>query len=128
MGPVDNQLQRLKERIADAHWTVVHGSGMLVVLPSFQLPGGWNKAATEVQFLAPQGYPYARPDCFWADGDLRLAARPGLLPQSTQLNNPGLPQLSSKLWFSWHLLQWDPNRDDLLTWVACIRARFLKLN
>lgn len=126
--PAIDHLQRLEERIPGAHWIEMHGHGRLVVLPSVPLCEGWTKTATEVQFFVPQGYPYAKPDCFWTDGDLRLSSRPSALPQNTQFNNPGFPQLNSKLWFSWHLLHWDPSRDDLLTWVASIRDRLSRLS
>jgi len=128
MGPVDAHLERLKQRLPAAGWTDTQGQGLLVTLPQFPLPPGWNRAATDVYFLAPSGYPLARPDSFWTDGDLRLASRPEALPQNTQFNPAGVPQMASKLWFSWHLEAWDPNRDDLISWVASIRTRLGRLS
>lgn len=72
--------------------------------------------------MAPAGYPFAKPDCFWAAGELRLEN--GNLPQSANVNT--IPETAEAgLWFSWHLTHpWDPNRDDLLTWLASIAERF----
>jgi hypothetical protein len=125
MGPFENQLQRLRERHPEASWEERAPHGLLVTIPRFELPPGWNKSSTQVKFFAPQGYPYARPDCFWADGDLRLQGRSDM-PQNSQIN-PVLPELGGLVWFSWHLAQWDPNRDDLLSWVGCIRDRMLRV-
>ncbi|CAN7724729.1 hypothetical protein LJR290_006152 [Variovorax sp. LjRoot290] len=124
MGPLELHVQGLLRRITDAAVREVPGTGTLVTLPSMALPGGWNKQATAVHFIAPQGYPFAQPDCFWADEDLRLAS--GSLPQNANCGNP-MPGLNkSALWFSWHLQQWNANRDNLLTWVASIKDRLAR--
>lgn len=120
MCPLDVHVERLRARYANARVLAVNGSGSLISLPDVSLVGGWSKAATEVHFFAPEGYPYAKPDCFWADEDLRLAN--GAMPQATNLNAPaGLGRTG--LWFSWHTDHWNAGRDDLLTWVASIKDR-----
>lgn len=122
MGPIDIQLGRLRERVSEVVVQEIAGTGWVLRLPTIPLPDGWSKPHTEVAFVVPQGYPFAKPDCFWADLDLRLAN--GNLPQNAQLNNPipGLPD--PLLWFSWHVEPWNPNRDDLLTWLTVIKRRF----
>ena len=104
--------------------TALPGGATLIRVPVFPVAPGWNRRQTEVSFLAPAGYPYANPDCFWADSELRLES--GALPQSS--NVTGIPETSHVgLWFSWHLTQaWNPNRDSLLTWLAAIAERFRK--
>lgn len=120
MGPINLHVQRLLARYANATVKELNGSGTLISLPPIDLPAGWNKPQTAVHFLAPAGYPYAQPDCFWADDDLRLAS--GAPPQNTGQNPlPGLDKPT--LWFSWHTDQWNASRDDLLTWVAAIKNR-----
>lgn len=126
MGPIDAQLMRLKERHPDASWREVPGVGHVITLPQFTLPLGWNKQTCQVCFIAPQGYPYAKPDCFWADQDLRLMPPLGM-PQNTG-NNAVLPELSGMLWFSWHTDHWNASRDDLLSWIASIRERLSRLS
>jgi hypothetical protein len=125
MGPLDAQLQRLAERHPGATWEDRGAHGLLVTIPHFALPAGWNKHVTQVKFLVPQGYPYSRPDCFWADGDLRVQGQ-SAPPQATQ-NNAIVPDAVGMVWFSWHLTQWNPNRDDLFSWIACVRDRLQKV-
>ena len=85
------------------------------------MPAGWNKPQTAVHLMAPQGYPFAQPDCFWAEQDLRLSS--GAFPQNANLTNP-IPHLGQPmLWFSWHLQTWNATRDDLMTWLTVIRQR-----
>lgn len=127
MGPIDVHLQRLRERFLDATWREQPGLGYVITLPQVSLPAGWNKQSCRVAFVAPQGYPYAKPDCFWTDQDLRLASRPGAPPQNTG-QSPVAPELASMLWFSWHTDHWNASRDDLLTWVASIRVRLSRLS
>jgi hypothetical protein len=53
------------------------------------------------------------------------------MPQASQENNeiPGAGQQG--LWFSWHIvdqnMNWNPNRDDLETYVGVIAERFRRL-
>ncbi|MDQ7995274.1 MAG: E2/UBC family protein [Luteibacter sp.] len=97
----------------------------LVMLPSVALPPGWSQPSTHVRFVVPVGYPYAAPDCFWADQSLRLAT--GMLPQNSANGNPspGQPDPAT-LWFSWHLnaTLWTPGASDLMTYVRVIKKRF----
>lgn len=125
MGPLDVHLQRLRARCPDAETRLVNGSGMMVSLPAVILPEGWSKPATAVHFFAPQGYPFSKPDCFWADEDLRLKS--GALPQAANFSTqmPGLGKQA--LWFSWHTEHWNASRDDLLTWIASIKERFSRV-
>lgn len=121
MGPLDVHVQRLLARSPDATVHDVPGSGLIVSVPAVPLPLGWNKANTAVHFLAPQGYPFSQPDCFWADEDLRLGN--GNIPQNSNIGTP-MPGISRPLlWFSWHLQSWNASRDDLLSWVSSIRLR-----
>jgi Prokaryotic E2 family E len=83
-------------------------------------PTGWNMLATTVYFVTSPSYPMAQPDCFWTDPNLRLTS--GAMPQNTSVNNShGFPE--NLLWFSWHTSKWDPNRDNLLTYVKVIARR-----
>ena len=93
----------------------------LVEVPRLDLPPGWSASATPVWFVVPAGYPAAQPDCFWADGALRLAG--GVQPQNSALQT--LPTTNRPvLWFSWHLGSWRPGRDQLVSYVRFIYQRF----
>jgi hypothetical protein len=121
MGPVDIHLERLREREPEMKVQQLPDGSRVISIPQVNLPAGWNKQQTAVHLIAPQGYPFAQPDCFWADQDLRLST--GAVPQNAALTNPvpglGLPSL----WFSWHLQSWNAARDDLMTWLTVVRQR-----
>lgn len=117
MTVLDDQLEEVSrqrsgltaDRMPDGMWMVAFGA---------HLPPGWNRASTQVRFLLPLPYPAAQPDCFYADQDLRLAS--GTMPV-----NSGMQPLNNvpMLWFSWHLSAWNPQRDDVLTYVRFIESR-----
>ena len=78
---------------------------------------------TTIRFIAPVGYPTAKPDCFWADRGFRLAT--SAMPSNTAENQ--IPETSiTAHWFSWHVheSQWNANRDDLVTYFGVIQDRF----
>jgi hypothetical protein len=120
-GVVTMQLDELRERFGEAHVDTTASGTMLVTVPGVRLPHGWSKASTAIRFFVPPGYPFAQPDCFWADADLRLAS--GAIPQSSGPN--AIPDSGDQgLWFSWHLTgPWDPNRDTLSSWMNSIIDR-----
>ena len=93
----------------------------VVAIPSVPLPEGWSINTAEVWFVMPVGYPAAKPDCFWASPDLRLAS--GGQPSNSghqQVPILGVPAL----WFSWHLASWRPAHDTLLTYTRFVLRRF----
>lgn len=119
---VEAQLHEVRERYPAAVAQPLSGGVALVRVPDFPTAPGWSQPSTGVCFLTPAGFPYAQPDCFWADADLRLAG--GGMPQNSAIN-PIADTGEQGLWFSWHLTQpWNPNRDTLTTWLAVIAQRF----
>jgi len=115
------QLAQLTASIPAATWKLVGDGSHLITISDVDLPEGWNTSKTTVRFIAPVGYPVSRPDCFWADPNLRLKS--GAVPANTGQNN--LPDGSSpQLWFSWHVQRWSPNHDTLLTYFRAIKTRF----
>lgn len=121
MGPVDIHVDRLREREPDLHVEALPDGSRVISIPAVPLPPGWNKPQTAVHLVAPPGYPFAQPDCFWTEQDLRLST--GALPQNANLTNP-IPHLGTPmLWFSWHLQVWNAARDDLTTWLTVVRQR-----
>lgn len=123
MGIVEDHFALLKarQRFGGATLTDVPNGTYVVKIPDFRLPEGWSANTTTVYFIVPVGYPVAKPDTFWTDGSLRL--RGGGVPMSTGGQHlPGLPP--DLQWFSWHPSSWNPNRDNLLSYVAMIANRF----
>ena len=121
MTPLEQQLEILKGTPGYEHARLeTSGGTTVVVLPDVALIAGWKRQSTTIRFVLPPGYPFGRPDCFYADADLRLAD--GRVPQAAQvqpLPGAGTPLL----WFSWHPQGWNPNRDSLVTYARVIRQR-----
>jgi hypothetical protein len=100
--------------------------GHLITVRNIPIRSGWSRATTDVLFVAPPGYPAARPDCFWVSPQLRLAN--GSPPQNTNESNviSGDPMPGRSItWFSWHLQTWDPNKDKLATFYSAIVKRLI---
>ncbi len=120
MNPLEQQFEILRNYYPEAVLVPLQDGSHLVSIPNIQLPNGWTKGCTEIKFIAPVGYPISRPDCFWGDFDLKLAN--GAMPQNTGLNQiPHVP--TNHVWFSWHLSSWNPNSDNLLTYLNVIKRR-----
>ena len=116
---IQQQLKELQTPFPGAQVAAGPG-GLIVTIPGMKLepPGAWNKATTTARFVAAPAYPQAKPDCFWVDADVRLAS--GGMPQNSQHNT----QIGENLlWFSWHIAKWNPQNDDLLTYVRVIQER-----
>ncbi len=123
------QFEGLRSKYQDSTLTELPSTAALVCIPNFKIPNGWNTQNTKVWFIVPAGYPGPCPDCFWADSNLRLAS--GAIPQAANLTNQ-IPEAGIvALWFSWHVQDiqknWNPNRDELITYAGIIYDRFCKL-
>lgn len=124
MKSVQEQFDGVKQVFGGASLTPTGGGAHVVRIPDVSLPDGWSQTSTEIRFVVPNGYPYAAPDCFWADVKLRL--RNGGMPINAQVGQtvPGQPDANT-LWFSWHVNSaWNPSTCDLMTYVRIIRKRF----
>lgn len=120
MTPIEQQFELVKNQVSTAELKRLPDGSFLVSIPEFALPDGWSKPSVHLKFVAPVGYPLARPDCFWTDADLRLASRN--MPQNTGATP--IPHVGGQhLWFSWHLSSWNPNSDSLLTYLNVIKRR-----
>lgn len=120
------QFERLKARYPDAMLQELPSGAALLTIPNFPVPAGWSASVTTVRFIVPAGYPGPFPDCFWCESGMLLAS--GAQPQSSQDPN-AIPETNLQgRWFSWHVLDaqknWNPNRDDLLTYAGIISGRF----
>ena len=120
MTPIEEQFEILRGYENGAVLQKLPDGSHLITVAGVKLPSGWSKLATSVKLLAPVGYPFSKPDCFWADHDLRLAN--GNPPMNTG-SNPIPHDGSANLWFSWHVASWNPNFDNLLTYWYVIKRR-----
>jgi hypothetical protein len=119
---INDDFASLRAVIPDASIQDLPDGTAWVTVPSVRLlpSGAWNADTTSVSFIAPAGYPQARPDCFFADAGLRLAS--GALPKNSNIQAaPNVP--GQYLWFSWHVNQWDPNKDNFITYLNVIKKR-----
>ena len=120
MTPLQEQFEILQSQYPQAIFRALPSGTALITISGFPLPDGWSPGETTVRFLAPVGYPFAKPDCFWVDQQVRL--RNGAMPQSANLQ--AIPEVNEvHLWFSWHVGPWNPNRDNLSTYVRVIETR-----
>jgi hypothetical protein len=125
MNIIERQLEELRRVYPDGVETKTLPSGaVLIELKNVTLPKGWNQPSTPVRFLLPVGYPFAAPDCFWADNGLRLES--GTQPQAT--NFQPIPEANMPgIWFSWHVQGWNPNRSNLVTYAKVIEQRLKEI-
>src|SRR5690349_20755721 len=114
MGPIDIQFEQLRQKYPGATLQPLPDGSAIIRIPNIPLNAErWNNNSTTVYFVAPVGYPAAKPDCFWTDADLRL--RNGNSPKNTG-NQPLPPGIAAPtLWFSWHAASWNANSDSLRT-------------
>jgi hypothetical protein len=125
MGIPEVQTEELRQRYADLRMQALPSGAIQVAIGSVPLPAGWSKACTSIRFLVPAGYPFAAPDCFWADNDLLLEG--GRMPCSAGNNNTIPETTEIGLWFSWHVQGWNPNRDTLSSWMNTIGDRLRRI-
>lgn len=114
------------EKGLNAEFQRLGTGGYLVTVKNVPIRSGWNRSLVDVLFVAPPGYPAARPDCFWVSPQLRLAN--GMMPQNANDASPiqGDPLPGRPVtWFSWHLQIWDPNLSDLMTFYGAIMKRLI---
>jgi hypothetical protein len=121
MTPLEQQFEALKVEYLSATMDPLPSGAALISIPDFPLPAGWSQPKTTVRFVAPVGYPLAKPDSFWGSPELRL--QNGAMPRAT--NQSAIPELAGPphVMFSWHLGKWNPNRDGLLTYLRVIEQR-----
>ncbi|MCC5051266.1 E2/UBC family protein [Xanthomonas campestris] len=125
MKDLADQFAQVKSAYPGASLVAAPDQSYLVLIPGFPLPAGWSHETINLRFVVPTGYPYAVPDCFWTDADLRLST--GVMPQNAQFGQVNLAQTdASLLWFSWHITPnaWNPTKSDLMTYVQVIKRRF----
>jgi Prokaryotic E2 family E len=124
MGPVTIQFEQFRQKYPAATLQERPDGSAVISVPEIPIDDQrWSKSWTTVHFVAPVGYPAAKPDCFWTDGDLRL--KNGTMPQNA--GNQPLPGITQPtLWFSWHAASWNVNIDNLRTYLRVIEDRLAR--
>jgi hypothetical protein len=127
-GAVAAMPQQLAQEIAylrsQGYKIDVHeNSGMIIlIIRHYNLPPGYNKAATDLLLKIPISYPNGKLDMFWTEPDLRLQ-------DSNGQANTSVENILDRQWlrYSWHPQKWNPGRDNLLTFLQFIDRRLMQL-
>ena len=111
-------IEYLEERDV-VHQITSEGGMICIVLPSWQLPMGFDCAVSDLLIRLHQGYPDVQPDMWWFDPPVRLA------------NGQDLPNTNvveaylGRRWQRWsrHFSngQWQSGVDGLESYLALIR-------
>lgn len=91
---------------------------IFLVLAAYPLGGHFNRPSADLLIKVPPMFPYAGPDMFWTDPDVRLAD--GRMPANTSIES-----ILGREWlrFSWHPAGWRQGVDTLATYLAFIDRR-----
>lgn len=98
-------------------------SGLVIlILRNYPLPRGYNKETTNLLLKVPLSYPNGKLDMFWTDPDLRLLESNGLANTTTEI-------ILGRQWlrFSWHPQNWNPDTDNLFTFLEFANRRLMQL-
>lgn len=122
---VHEQMSDVWRRYPGARLTAInsHAVKWQVTLPNLALPtqpkfppyACYNKAETDLHILLPSGFPFAKPELFWTDGDLRCEH--GGFPSYTDpfLRWMWEPANTLRWWIRPSV--WNPIRDTIYTYL-----------
>ncbi len=82
----------------------------------------YNKATIELLLRFPLSYPNGKPDMFWTDEDFVLKS--GGVPKGAENFETHAGKRRRR--FSWHLSNWNPGIDNLLTFLECVENRLAR--
>ena len=130
---IKDGIERLRTKWPQTHSERNKYAHHLIVVPGVLLPKGWDSNICTVLFVAPPGYPAARPDHFWTDIEIRVAQNKAIphntnISNGTELGRLGWPQWDQCMWWSWHLQMWNPNQSSLFTYMKVIQRRLCYVN
>ena len=121
---IEAEMTLIRQRFPDV---VYQHAGRWVCLPSYPLPEGWNREATDVAFQISEGYPAAPPYGFYVPSGICFQ---GSTPDSyTDPATSQPPFGGSWGFFSWAPTVWKPTVDtpkgsNLLQWAKGFEDRF----
>ncbi len=125
-GRIDAELALLRGRYADLEYD---SEGRWIRIPSYSLPPGWNRPATDVAFQIPTSYPGTHPYGIYVPSGLTFQ---GTKPDSYNDPAPTQPPFPG----SWAIFSWQPadgewrattdlsSGSNLINWTAGFAARF----
>jgi len=99
------------------------GNRIFIIIQKYPLPPGWNKKETRLLLISDVSYPNSKLDMFWVDVDLKLDG--DRVPQA----GGTVENYRGQQWqrFSWHVQNWNPARDNVITYLDTVDARLRQL-
>jgi hypothetical protein len=125
LSDIAEGIQRLRVYWPQSHAVEGERGHHLIVVPSVVPARGYDKSICTVLFIAPAGFPAARPWKFWTDAEIRLANNsfPRMTTWGCDLADYGWPQWKDLQLWHWKLQMWNPNTDTLFTFMNVIKER-----
>lgn len=99
------------------------GLRVYVILRDVALPATYKPQRTDLMVFTASLYPNAGFDMFWTNPDVLLVD--GRIPQAAE----AIEEYEGRKWrrFSWHLNRpWNPNHDNLRSWLAYCEDRLMR--
>jgi len=123
MTRIEKDINELQQKFGDRlRVTQLPSGARLIEIRNHKLVPGWSQEFVTILFVAPPAFPAAQPDCFWVE-PVGLRLQSGQTPQSTNDSNP-IPEVGPRgTWFSWHVQDWNANRDSLMSYFKVIEKR-----
>ena len=93
-----------------------------ITFKGYSIPNNiWDRDRVDLLVIAHPTYPNAKMDMFWVDPPISLKS--GTQAQAVSQDNQ-----CGKTWqrFSWHLASWNPNHDNLITYLHDVNERLNK--
>ena len=121
---IQAELALIRQAFPDAMYQEV---GCWVCLPSYPLPEGWNRVATDVAFQISDGYPTAPPYGFYVHSGIQFKEAIPNNYTDTASNKPPFEGTWGQ--FSWTPKEWKATGDvrrgsNLLQWARGFADRF----
>lgn len=96
------------------------GTKICIIFKEYAIANShWNRTTTDLMIIAQPAYPNAKLDMFYVPPGMRLAD--GRVPKAGESEEVH----GGKNWqrFSWHVNNWNPAHDSLITYLNVVDAR-----
>ena len=104
----------------------VDDNSLFVIVGKLKLPPGYNHTLTQLLIELPDDYPLSPPgigDCLvYVDPNLRFGMRELRDVHPSHRPTYQTPGFGPWAWWCYEMINWNPNRDNLTTFVAMVRA------
>ena len=122
---IEKELELIRTMFPNIKYTE---NGHWFYIPSYSLPDGWNRAATEIAFQIKDGYPATKPYAFYVPNGILYNEQAPKNYKASANNQPPFEGIWGEL--SWTISSpWQPTSDiakgsNLLNWMLSFENRF----